>query len=219
MNKELYIYAGLVTAGLGGGFTGGYFFAKKRFQAIADVEIAQIKHAYNERNLEKPPIEEVARELLVDGKEEVQKAEQIVEAKNMAEKLGYIPGEVAPESDFTQNLIEVESDENLFLEREDAPFMVSIDDFHDAAHDRMARANMVYYRGDNTLATEDDQVVAPGDVDEIVGVKALTMFGPNSRSEDDTIIYVRNPQMNTQYEVILREDSYQEVVLGISPQE
>ena len=66
---------------------------------------------------------------------------------------------------------------------------------------------MVYY-ADNTLADEDDRVMDEEEIERVVGMDSLTRFG---EYEDDTV-FVRNDALKCEYEIMLDQRTYFEVV-------
>lgn len=234
MNKELLIYSGLLTVGLGAGFGGGYLLARKRYQAFADAEIADVKERYAKIAAEKPTLEELAAE----------KGYVIPEAPS-AKDLGYIPGESNPTNgstfvevpgDVTRvrteyidveaekeqrqyeearaevNVFDTESDEVAFQQSELHPYLISVGSWHDPDADTQEKVTLIYYEADQTLADEADTIIQ--DIEGLIGSKALTFFGPRSRAEDDDIVYVRNIPTGSDYEIHRKKGSYREIVLG-----
>lgn len=65
---------------------------------------------------------------------------------------------------------------------------------------------LTYYAGDNKLVDEDWRVIK--NVEELVGKDALSSFG---EYEDDAV-HVRNERLQTEYEILLDERKYEDVM-------
>lgn len=94
-------------------------------------------------------------------------------------------------------------------------FLISSDEFYNT-NQHFEKLSLTYYEGDNCLTDMYDSLVPYPD--RIVGPIALNSFGKN-RNEDPNIVHVRNNGSSCDLEITLSKDSYQEVVLGIKPEE
>jgi hypothetical protein len=93
------------------------------------------------------------------------------------------------------------------------PYVMSVMLYNE--HDpNFQKITLIYYTEDDVVVDDDDSVL--NDVDSIIGNKNLQMFGHGSN--DPEVVYVRNEKLSTDMEIIRREGSYQELVLGIHPQ-
>lgn len=100
----------------------------------------------------------------------------------------------------------------------DAPYIITHEEFHDGDpvpykdgeqfHDKFT---LTYFSGDDTLC--DDQEVPVPDVEYLIGHDALMSFG--KKSGDTNIVYVRNHQTTSDYEILLDKGSYVQKVHGI----
>ena len=96
------------------------------------------------------------------------------------------------------------------------PYIISEDEYLDPmVFKEFERCTVIYYEGDDTLATDRDEVIT--DVEEIIGSSALTNFGNMSSHKD--VVYVRNVRLGANFEVLRESGSYQEIVLGLSPED
>lgn len=232
---EIAIYSALVTVGAAAGFTGGYFFAKKKWRAIADEEIFEVKKTYNQaRVLEQTPIEEVmAKYYKADRVEDHEVAPMSPEAlKNagVTSVNGVIPTqanivedpavtvargvvfgeETAPEG----NVFDTQSDDSAFERDEDRPYLISEEDYSNPSNDRYERLTLTYYEQDGALADEGDNLV--DSVSQVIGDRALHMFGV--RSDDPDMVYVMNERYGALYEIVRKPGSYGELI-NADPQE
>lgn len=83
------------------------------------------------------------------------------------------------------------------------PYVISPDDF--GSIDEYDKISLTLY-ADNVLVDEDDEVI--DNVDEIVGEESLNSFGV---FEDDSV-FVRNDILKADYEILLDEREFSEVV-------
>ena len=95
----------------------------------------------------------------------------------------------------------------------DRPFVIDAEDFLNDK-DEYEKITISYYMLDNVLADERDELI--NDSDYIVGDKNLSTVVP-SDSPHQQYLYVRNDELETDFEIMIVEGSYQEMVLGIAP--
>ena len=93
----------------------------------------------------------------------------------------------------------------------DAPYILEHDEFYNSDFNTQT---LTWYEVDEVLAAEDDSLVE--DIDGIVGEQNLTRFGHGSR--DNNVLYIRNPKIDMDFEVIRAQGSYAEIVHGIGLQ-
>jgi hypothetical protein len=71
---------------------------------------------------------------------------------------------------------------------------------------------LTFYRDDAVLADENEEPV--DDINGMIGDQALQSFGLGSG--DSRVVYVRNERIGVDYEILLHDGNYGEVVHGIS---
>lgn len=89
------------------------------------------------------------------------------------------------------------------------PFVISTEEFTENP-DNHEQITLTYFAGDNTLADLADGLV--DNPDYIVGEDNLARFGAGSH--DNNVVYVRNPRISADYEILLSTGRYQVEVLG-----
>lgn len=85
----------------------------------------------------------------------------------------------------------------------DKPYVISPEEFGE--YEGYEKISLTYY-GDQVLADENDELVE--DVEGAVGFESLTHFG---EYEDDSV-FVRNDQLKCDYEILLDQRTYSDVV-------
>jgi len=91
------------------------------------------------------------------------------------------------------------------------PYLISYEAFGELAEEGFQSAHLTFYAGDNVLVDDKDQPFQ----------NLLMITGPLSResfggiSEDDRIAYFRNHRLEHDFEVILHDGKYVEIVLGV----
>lgn len=240
MNIARYKNIGVVVGSLAAGGGAGFWIAKKRYERIANEEIASVKETYDRLSASakkfKTPAEAVKE--LVDEVEEgadelEEKLETLEYASSDFSESAHQSTKDRVEAMLSKKLI-LEKEENIFEKQltpeeietlktdpnkfvsvpsEDHPFIISVEDFMD--DDEYTRQTIVYYEEDDTLVDDRDQVIP--DVEGTVGSDALTKFGTGSSDKD--IVYVRNNALDTQFEVVRNKGSFTEVVLGYESSE
>jgi hypothetical protein len=226
MGKTVVIGASAVS--LVAGSVLGYFFAKhqleQHYRDEAEREIAEAKKFYrtrikrNEFATPMDAVEQLMGETLADqdGEEDLQVFKEATAAWRT------YGGHSQPLADETQ-VIEVppQVQRNIFegpempkhsYEDEVAnrdwqkPHVISKEDFL-GSESNYDQPSFTYYAGDNTLANEYDEVL---DAAEMVGLENLTRFG--EYSGDRRVVYIRNPRLSLEIEVLLHDESYAKVV-------
>lgn len=183
MKHVLFFFAG---AAVGGAL--GYYITKNHYEKLIDEEIESVKEAYSS--------EKVARPL--DDRDISTK-----KYKNKLENLGYISREVIEDRDFDDKEVQEEEENPCPVEeRSDEPYTISPDQFNNEMIGVFDKETLVYWAGNDTLMTEDQEQIE--DIDLTVGVNSLEKFG---EYESDTV-YVRNEKMGTDFEIILEEGNY-----------
>lgn len=95
--------------------------------------------------------------------------------------------------------------------RDDLAYIITYDEFMESDVDR-EQGTLTYFEGDDVLA--DDQDVVVEDEYSVVGPVALTRFGHGSK--DNNVVYVRNPKMDMDFEIIRSTGKYAREVLGFN---
>lgn len=91
------------------------------------------------------------------------------------------------------------------------PYLISHEEFHNTETE-WDKSSIMYYEDDDVLTDENDRPV--DDIEYLIGEKHLDFFGLRSGG-DKNQVFVRNPQISTDYEVTRHAGSYTETVLGI----
>lgn len=80
------------------------------------------------------------------------------------------------------------------------PHIISVDDFFNTEED-WDKTSLSYYRADDTLI--DERMTIVDYRDRYIGDRHLRMFG--IKSGDKNVVYVRSPQISTDFEIILEQ--------------
>lgn len=94
----------------------------------------------------------------------------------------------------------------------DIPFAIGFEEFNEneAGHEQ---TTLTYYSEDDTLVDAQDKPI--DSVDYTIGDDNLNRFGDGSG--DPNVVYVRNPKIEMDFEVIRENGSYQKAVFGTDP--
>lgn len=90
------------------------------------------------------------------------------------------------------------------------PYVISHDEFEENAYEHQQNT-LTYYAGDDILA--DEREVHIEDVEGLVGIENLKLFGHGSR--DSNVVYIRNERVEIDFEVTLNRGTYAEEVIGL----
>ena len=91
------------------------------------------------------------------------------------------------------------------------PYLISHDEFHNTETE-WDKTSIMYYEDDDVLTDEKDMPV--DDIEYLIGEKHLDFFGLRSGG-DKNQMFIRNPQISTDFEVTRHADAYTVVVLNI----
>ena len=187
MYKKAFIF-------IGGAVTGSlvsWYFTKKKYETLAENEIAKMREGYRQKNKElaerariKPNISEVVKDRTTIHKEDV----------DLSEKEENLIAKYAEESEPT-------GEENISPNDDIIEF---IDDGEFASMNGYEKINLVLYE-DDVLANEiSDDIVL---VEDTVGQQAIDDF----KHYNPEAFYVRNNQLMTEYEITRDHRTYEEV--------
>lgn len=179
---------------IGGAVTGSlvsWYFTKKKYETLAENEIAKMREGYRKKNKElaerariKPNISEVVKDRVTISQEDA----------DLAEKEENLIAKYAEESEPT-------GEENISPNDDIIEF---IDDGEFASMNGYEKVNLVLYE-DDVLANEiSDDIVL---VEDTVGQQAIDDF----KHYNPEAFYVRNNQLMTEYEITRDHRTYEEV--------
>lgn len=89
----------------------------------------------------------------------------------------------------------------------DAPYILEHDEFYESDLDF---TTLTWFEGDEVLADERDEHIP--DIEMVVGEANLLRFGAGSR--DPNVLYVHNPKLDRNFEILKNEGKYTEQILG-----
>lgn len=115
------------------------------------------------------------------------------------------------------NVIEINDDEDNPLRdypmaqriEEKLPYIISVEEYFNT-EEEWDKDSLSYYEGDDTLIDEREKIV--DNRDKYIGDIHLNMFG--IKSNDRSVVYVRSPQISTDFEIIHEEGKFAVRVLG-----
>lgn len=165
------------------GAAGAWYYAKQRYERIAQEEIDSVKEAYGKR-YESDQTEE--NPVAVEEKPE-RVRNDVIRYASILNDQGYT----------SYGMKKAEKD------LKDKPYVISPDEFGE--YDDYTKISLMFY-ADQVLADEMDQPV--DNIEEIIGFDSLTHFG---EYEDDSV-FVRNDARKCDYEILKSLRKYSEVL-------
>ena len=189
MNNKAIPFLMFVLGAAAGSFL-TWRYIKDVYEQIAQEEIDSVKEVFLKREKELSEAEEPRRKIAAcyengESKAAVDKKE-IAEYATKIQKEGYTHYSDAASE-----------------QRERKPYVISPEEFGE--FDEYEKISLTYY-SNNVLVDENDEVIE--DVEETVGSDSLTHFG---EYEDDSV-FVRNDVRKCDYEILLDQRSYTEIV-------
>ena len=77
------------------------------------------------------------------------------------------------------------------------------------------RVTLKYFKSDDTLTDSNEEIIP--DAVTLIGARGLEDLREDTLDDED--VYVRNPRISTDFEIITELGSFRELVLGIVPEE
>jgi hypothetical protein len=230
-------FVGIVSFGVG--VSGGHLVTKRKYEALIEDEITEIRQSYLEREQDlltrmadetpdgevinipqKPSLAEMVKDYtshsMVDPEEtgeDQQHDSDISESEPDADPEPELTDEVRKTvSIFDGSAIEEfdqEAEEAWREEHEGEPFIISREEFleNDPEYNQVTITN---FEEDDVLADEQDRPV--DNMVQVVGKDAVFKFGYGSG--DNNVVYVRNPELEIDLEVLRSTGGYAATVLG-----
>lgn len=196
MNGKYILAFGLGAAV--GAEASGYFF-KTKYEQLAQEEIDSVKEVFSKKNRSNEEQEEVEAEESdeEDPKKKASIAREKPDIMEYASKL--VDCEYTNYSNIEMPLNDVKSNDDV-VER---PYVITPKEFSDNYD--YETITLTYY-SDKVLTDDLDEPIE--DIENVVGVESLTHFG---EYEDDSV-YVRNDRLRVDYEILLDERKYTDVL-------
>lgn len=232
----LAVGAFIVGAGLGGAL--GYILRKRqletKYNEISANEIAEMRQHYNkkavalENTVDKPKLEDIVREqgYASEPPMAVTPPSSVVEAAKESTEEGVeetpIATEVISEDEpevrnvFRDAEVVDEWDYHTELARRSPlkPYIIHVDE-REEQH-AYENTTLTYYESDDVVCNESDEVMSEAERERLIGEANLTKFGHGSG--DNSIVYIRNDQLEIDFEVVRSPNSYAEEVHGFEPE-
>ncbi len=225
MNEKI-VRGVILGAGLTAGALGGYFFARRKFELLATQEIAEARSFYNASTKEyATPADAVAA--LIPEVEDVKKAAEAlrryqgdIRELNLPEIDEALEEEEAGIviRDVLVRDVSIDMEKNVFdqpgpkvvgkeTREKGRPYLIEEEDFMQNERE-WNQTTLTFYRGDQILVDVRDQPV--DSPNQAVGDSNLETF----ERDDVTIIYVRNENLEMDFEIVVSHGKYSEEVAG-----
>jgi hypothetical protein len=197
-----------------------------KYNQIADDEIEHMKDFYREKEAElldeqkkivsqpKPDLDEMAKHLARDADkretEAIIEANRYAEAAEAAEELAEREEAEAEERNAFVDLPPWNYDRELASRTNEVPFIMHFEEYQQSECSH--QVTITYFEGDDVLVDESDEVISKKD--EVVGMENLNKFGHGSF--DPNVVYVRNPKLDIEYEILRHQGHYATEILGLN---
>lgn len=190
MNKATGFVMFVLGAAVGSVATWQY--TKKKYERIAQEEIDSVKEIFSKRE-SAADVEIVTPEPQTAKVGKPEEKPDITEYAARLEREGY--------TNYSNVSAGEKKEEQEAMEMK--PYVISPEEFGE--FEDYERISLSYY-ADQILADEDDEKVE--DVDNVVGLESLIHFG---EFEDDSV-FVRNDRLKCDYEILLDQRTYSDVI-------
>ena len=181
------------TAGAAIGSVAAWYFAKKKYELIAQEEIDSVKETF-------------AKRVPAISGDDISNRYSLAISEDDHDIMGNASKLMNDEGHTNYSNIEMPFPE-IGTEKktmgEEKPYVISPDEFGEM--DEYRAISLTYY-ADQILTDDMDELVE--DVDNVVGFESLNHFG---EYEDDSV-FVRNDRLKADYEILLDERNYSDVL-------
>lgn len=235
-------FGGLII-GLGLGATAGYIFCKRKLETkydkLAAEEIAETREQLqahfeaktraHENETDKARVGDIIRERRYDAAPEPTEPPMAVTPPTAV-----VQAAQAEEEDVEDEAVLVEDPEpevrNVFEEHQVndewdwhkerssrsplRPFVIHREERDE--QDAFDGVSYTYYEEDDVICNERDEIMGVEDRERVIGEVNLSKFGHGS--DDANIVYIRNPQLEMDIEVVKSPNSYAQEVAGFEPE-
>lgn len=193
-DKGSFLFTFVIGAGIGSVCT--WQLLKKKYELLAQEEIDSVKETYASREAGKQFFKESYEGIKSVENPNHDENEDIEKCNSIIRQEGYV--------DYSRGVAVSFGDEKKkgdpFVEK---PYVITPEEFGE--FEEYEKISLTCY-ADRVLADENDEEV--DDVDDIVGEESLNHFG---EYEDDSV-FVRNDRLKCDYEILLDQRNYSDVV-------
>lgn len=187
-NRSLFSLGFII--GAASGATVAWYLLKDKYETLAQEEIDSVKEVFARREQEMKD-ETVKRNVAEGIKDSDRTKPDIKEYAEQLKKNGYT------------RYSDLSADDGGVSDKQTKPYVIPPEQFGD--NEEHEQISLTYY-ADGVLADENDEVIE--DVEDAVGIDSLNHFG---EYEDDSV-FVRNDARKCDYEILLDQRTYSEVV-------
>ena len=191
--KRFVSFLSVFGAGTLLGVLGTKSYFEKKYKTIADAEIASVKTKFGRIEASKDPGSDFDTEVQISVKEEVKDELTVVPS--------YVQYNVYSqnlEEDIKKAEAEAPSDDNSNV------YLIDIDQYDDKIFE-YDKVELEYYVDDGVLLDIEENILNP---DETISIDILDAFAESLES----VIYVRNNRIKTDYEIAKVFGSYAELI-------
>lgn len=187
-NRSLFSLGFII--GAASGATVAWYLLKVKYETLAQEEIDSVKEVFARREQEMKD-ETVKRNVAEGIKDSDRTKPDLKEYAEQLKKNGYT------------RYSDLSADDGGVSDKQTKPYVIPPEQFGD--NEEHEQISLTYY-ADGVLADENDEVIE--DVEDAVGIDSLNHFG---EYEDDSV-FVRNDARKCDYEILLDQRTYSEVV-------
>ena len=187
-NRSLFSLGFII--GAASGATVAWYLLKDKYETLAQEEIDSVKEVFARREQEMKD-ETVKRNVAEGIKDSDRTKPDLKEYAEQLKKNGYT------------RYSDLSADDEGVSDKQTKPYVIPPEQFGD--DENYDQISLTYY-ADGVLADENDEVIE--DVEDGVGIDSLNRFG---EYEDDSV-FVRNDARKCDYEILLDQRTYSEVV-------
>lgn len=219
MNNETLTRVGLSFAAFAAGVITASLVVRARYETILSREIESVKNTFERaaEQKEKKTVNEDTASYISDS-------QNVPDADVSSLVVGMKYKDDSPTQRVNYSKTEIEI-EDAVMEAEDSwftridgdeegPYVISHTEFNET-HPEWDKITLSYFAEDDTLVDDQENILP--DNDYVIGEKAYLYFG--KRSGDPNIVYIRNPEIDSDFEVLLDRRSIAQALYGLDDED
>lgn len=182
----------------------GYKIAKKKYENLADVEVASVKRAFEERHVNETKQKDTKSKTSID----IPKIKEVEDAKVSQKHVDYSKQYRTDETSAEERIVGKPTKKTIKKSPNPrVPYMIAPEDFKESHYE----VKSLFYFSDKVVTDEDYSIIKHPE--DYIGTEALGQFG----IYEDDAVYIRDDSLGIDYEILLDERAYAKVNSTIKP--
>ena len=182
----------------------GYKMAKKKYENLADVEVASVKKVFEERYANETKQKNNKPKATID----IPKIKEVEDAEVSQKYVDYSKRYRTDETSSEERIVGKPTKKTVKNPPNPrVPYMINPEEFKESHYE----VKTLFYFSDKVVTDEDYKIIKHPE--DYIGTEALGQFG----IYEDDAVYIRDDSLGVDYEILLDERAYAKVNSSIKP--